>query len=228
MSVKGELFAVKRVARRTIDKVGVAAVTTEASLLAAIDHPHVMRLHSSFFDAPSGDFLMILELGESTFAEHFQRDVRCRKQRHGELLRYAIEFASGMVREGGTRLSCDEVADAACITASPLIVFQKPPPSCRESNPSRVTDYLPLSFFFQCAQECLHQTHLIVHSDLKPENVLRTSLGSALICDLGAGKCFVGHRSNLIPAAGTGTYMVRSLPTPSRAGARSEEERASM
>lgn len=98
---------------------------------------------------------MVLELGATTFAEYFQRDVFDRRARHRDLLRYALEFASGM--------------------------------------------------------ECLHTVHLIVHSDLKPENVLRTALGSALICDLGVGKCFVGFRSNLVPATGTGTYMARRV-----------------
>lgn len=94
VSLNGELFAVKRVPRKIIEKVGVAAVTNEASLLAAIDHPNVMRLHSSFFE--ESDFFMFLELGDTTFAEFFQREQRDRAQRHRDLLRYALEFASGM------------------------------------------------------------------------------------------------------------------------------------
>lgn len=43
VSVGGEQFAVKRVPRKIIEKVGLSAVTNEASLLAAIDHPHVVR-----------------------------------------------------------------------------------------------------------------------------------------------------------------------------------------
>lgn len=78
-------------------------------------------------------------------------------------------------------------------------------------RPARHRDLLRYALEFASGMECLHTVHLIVHSDLKPENILRTALGSVLICDLGVGKCFVGFRSNLIPATGTGTYMVREV-----------------
>lgn len=148
-----KFFALKQVPERMVSQYGLAYVANEAALLLAIDHPHVMRIYSSFYDK---DFYMILELGETTFESYF-RAGRHDGLRRQELLRFGLELAAGM--------------------------------------------------------ECLHFTHSVVHSDLKPENLLRTANGTLLIADLGTGHNFKMHgmQSMFAPAAGTRMYMAPEI-----------------